>query len=571
MRRIALVVAASTVGALFVPSVALGATRYAGPSSNVVAGVCTDRNAPCTLEHALEGAATNDDVVLLGGTYDVPGGSITVPRRIDVRGDDGPRPIVTNDEAQGVTLNFGAGSSGSTLRHADLRATAGGSPASRALLASGQLSVRDVAVTARSVCAVLGGAGTTVEDSTFVQDVDATSDGECLRLPGGNSVVRRVTVDAGALGRPALWMDSPGGTVEDVAVTHRGTSGQAGQVSGSGGAPITVRRLRASASDLGVIAFDATITDSLVHTAGDGQPALSVVQGTVNLRNVTAVASPGSSYGIRTAGFNATLIARNTIARGSAGDVSVQPGDTATLSHSNFRSTGPGITDAGGNQTGDPLFRDIPSDFRLQPDSPAIDAGTDDPLNGPTDLEGNPRRLGAATDIGAYETARPPADPGPAGPGTTTTPPITTTVDPLAPDVTRVGVTNKVFAVANGATAVNIAGRSRAKKGTTFRFTSSEAGRATLQIERKASGRRVGRRCVQPTRRNRNRRKCTRYVRAGQALTRTASAGANTVAFTGRIGRRKLGPGSYRVVVTVTDAAGNASTPKTAAFRIVRE
>jgi hypothetical protein len=53
-------------------------------------------------------------------------------------------------------------------------------------------------------------------------------------------------------------------------------------------------------------------------------------------------------------------------------------------------------------------------------------------------------------------------------------------------------------------------------------------------------------------------------------LTRAAVTGANTVPFSGRIGRRKLAPGRYRVVVTVRDAAGNTSSPKTAAFRIVR-
>jgi hypothetical protein len=58
-------------------------------------------------------------------------------------------------------------------------------------------------------------------------------------------------------------------------------------------------------------------------------------------------------------------------------------------------------------------------------------------------------------------------------------------------------------------------------------------------------------------------------VRAG-TLHRQAIAGANAVPFTGRIGRRALRPAAYRLVVTVTDAAGNISVPASASFRVVR-
>lgn len=41
------------------------------------------------------------------------------------------------------------------------------------------------------------------------------------------------------------------------------------------------------------------------------------------------------------------------------------------------------------------------------------------------------------------------------------------------------------------------------------------------------------------------------------------------MAFTGRIGRKALKPGSYRATVTAKDAAGNASKPSTTNFTIV--
>ena len=46
--------------------------------------------------------------------------------------------------------------------------------------------------------------------------------------------------------------------------------------------------------------------------------------------------------------------------------------------------------------------------------------------------------------------------------------------------------------------------------------------------------------------------------------------GATAVPFSGRIGRRALKPGKYRVTVVVADAAGNRSKPRSIGFRVVR-
>ena len=47
-------------------------------------------------------------------------------------------------------------------------------------------------------------------------------------------------------------------------------------------------------------------------------------------------------------------------------------------------------------------------------------------------------------------------------------------------------------------------------------------------------------------------------------------AGQASIAFSGRIGKRALKPGTYRVEVSAKDAAGNRSKVSTARFRIVR-
>ena len=58
--------------------------------------------------------------------------------------------------------------------------------------------------------------------------------------------------------------------------------------------------------------------------------------------------------------------------------------------------------------------------------------------------------------------------------------------------------------------------------------------------------------------------------RAVGTLRRSGVAGANRVRFSGRIGRRALARGRYRLVVRATDAAGNRSATQSRTFRIVR-
>ena len=58
-----------------------------------------------------------------------------------------------------------------------------------------------------------------------------------------------------------------------------------------------------------------------------------------------------------------------------------------------------------GNITNAPAFQDqIGGNYRLQLGSACIDAGTNAPVYWPTDLDGNPRIIGSAVDIGAYES-----------------------------------------------------------------------------------------------------------------------------------------------------------------------
>jgi hypothetical protein len=104
--------------------------------------------------------------------------------------------------------------------------------------------------------------------------------------------------------------------------------------------------------------------------------------------------------------------------------------------------------------------------------------------------------------------------------------------------------------------------------GSGFRFSLSEPAAVTIALTRARPGRRSGRRCVPPSARNRRAGRCTRYVAAG-SLSIAASQGPNRLAFSGRVRRRKLAPGSYRATATARDRAGNVSKTSVAGFTIV--
>jgi hypothetical protein len=152
------------------------------------------------------------------------------------------------------------------------------------------------------------------------------------------------------------------------------------------------------------------------------------------------------------------------------------------------------------------------------------------------------------------------------GPGSPPGPGAGPLADVTAPVVDRLSASPAKFAVAPGATA--IAAR-KTPRGTKLSYGLSEAAVVTLGFERATTGRRSGRRCVKATSRNRRSRRCTLYVAAGK-LTRTSPLGLSTVQFSGRIGRKALAAGGYRITAVATDAAGNKSAGRRATIKVVK-
>jgi hypothetical protein len=138
-------------------------------------------------------------------------------------------------------------------------------------------------------------------------------------------------------------------------------------------------------------------------------------------------------------------------------------------------------------------------------------------------------------------------------------PPAPPQADTVAPSVSALSVTNKTFGVGK---------RARKPRGTHFLFTLSEPAAVKIAIEQAGKGRRVGKQCRKPTAKLRKKKACTRYRRRG-VLSVAGKAGANSVAFSGRLKGKALKPGRYRGRISATDAAGNLSAKEpTVSFKV---
>jgi len=139
--------------------------------------------------------------------------------------------------------------------------------------------------------------------------------------------------------------------------------------------------------------------------------------------------------------------------------------------------------------------------------------------------------------------------PGGGGPGGGGAPDI------VAPVITGVSLTKAKF----------VAG-----KGTTFNFRVSEPGSVRIVISKSTTGRKVGKTCKPKTRKNRRKKRC-KYQKTVTTINRPSVAAGNvSIRFTGKIGKRKLAPGTYRATFIVRDAAGNTAKAVTLVFKIVR-
>jgi hypothetical protein len=207
--------------------------------------------------------------------------------------------------------------------------------------------------------------------------------------------------------------------------------------------------------------------------------------------------------------------------------------------------------------SGDPRFANTAAgNYRLLPGSPAVDTGAPATAAG-VDFDGSPWVIDgngdglARRDMGAFE--RPVALKPPGSQAAR---------DLRAAIIRRFRADPSRFAAARRV-------RRGVAVGTRFRYRLDEAAKVTITIQRALPGRRVGKRCRKPSRANRGRRRCTRYVTRGK-FAAPGKLGANAKRFNGRLKGRALAAGRYRALIRAVDKAKNRSVPRTARFRILK-
>lgn len=161
----------------------------------------------------------------------------------------------------------------------------------------------------------------------------------------------------------------------------------------------------------------------------------------------------------------------------------------------------------------------------------------------------------------------PPAPPtGPGAPGTPGPVPTDLPASVTAPRITKLAVVPSRFRRGTR----NPVRTTKAPKTPRLRFTLDRDARVTLSAERARGGRSVGGRCVAPTRSNRRRKACTRYVRVTGSKVISAKRGLNHVRFEGRFSnRRVLSPGRYRIIAVARAGANATSKASRARFTLL--
>jgi len=252
---------------------------------------------------------------------------------------------------------------------------------------------------------------------------------------------------------PLLQVTAPGATVEGLRVTVSGPQTEALDIASSA-APSTMRDIYVEGVDhdtsvplasiegastlerAEIVRFhSATETNGeTLHTTGDVLVRDSFIRNTgsegairtfgpstaARFRNLTVASGSTAIFGVGSFGPQQLSI-RNSLIDGSTTDVAMTgAGVEASITYSNYNpgqiseSGGATVTETPPNQDSTapglfPILVDpVSGDFRQRAGSPTIDAGSPDAFTGAFDIDGEPRTMGAAIDIGGDEFSPPP-------------------------------------------------------------------------------------------------------------------------------------------------------------------
>ncbi len=446
-------------------------------------------------------------------------------------------------------------------------------------------------ITGASFSGNLAGAGNTTDAGGGQGGAIVFTDGGTMTLSGSTLTGNTAQQGGGKGAAQGGAIDAVAGTLAITQSTLSGNTAANGQGGAIYDAANLVRVLTSTlsgnsargggaATDSGastLVVVNSTVASNTAANEGGGIQQLG---GTLDLSSATIDANTAANVGgnvylqSSTANLHDTLIAGGTTGKGTAPNCDVTP--TATVASAGYnledqnscKLTGPGDQVAvSPAPLGQPANNGGPTlTIALLAGSPAIDAGDPagctDPLGTllPTDQRGVARPQNGRCDIGAYEYVPPPAQIGVAGSTTRST-----TLQLVPPQDGVLALKPTSFAAqAHGASIARAAAQ-----GTTLSYTDTQAATTAFVVQRPASGIRVGSgSCTAPPRhRPKHAKPCTRYIAVG-GFTHADAAGANGFHFSGRIGGRKLGKGSYRLTATPS-AGGLTGATLTASFKIV--
>jgi hypothetical protein len=146
-------------------------------------------------------------------------------------------------------------------------------------------------------------------------------------------------------------------------------------------------------------------------------------------------------------------------------------------------------------------------------------------------------------------------------------PPVTKTPPPVLTNVTE---SHTAWRVGHKLAQLSRHKKRRPPIGTVFSFTLNEPATVHFSFAAMRAGHRVGHACAAKARRHAPGKVCQRLLPVG-TLTFSAHAGTDHVSFQGRIpGSKPLAPGSYSVSITAKNGSGEAPSPRSLSFSIVR-
>jgi hypothetical protein len=340
-RRWALVAAVAAVAALAAPAAAQAATYTVAAGG----GTCGGADTSCeSLVEAAGAVAGGDSVQVAPGVYnEAP--TFTVPG-VTITGSTTPPGVIVTG-----TMTFsGGGSTPSLLEKLIVAPSVPTSPA----------------------VGVTGSAGVAVRDAFLLS---AAGSGMAISNGTGNEITRSTVVSGAATGAAVDVQagTAPVGLVLSSSILSGGAGGSGLLVRTGVGTP-----LPGSAAPANVIARHVTIAGSANAIALDSSAA-------------AGLAAPAGSIA---ATVTDSIVHGATPRTNNPGIPIVAPGNTATLSLTRTDQTTP---------DGQLFVSAARRNFHLRADAPVIDKGQITPGDSATDVDGQPRENGAASDLGADE------------------------------------------------------------------------------------------------------------------------------------------------------------------------